>query len=474
MLNKNDPLISAVQKVMQTNQAEREAVKSVNEKFGVTDRKALPYSRQSEWDNAYKQIISEGSDPYAENEGSGAVTSTAPKPVPKPKPKAQDPYGENEGSGSVTTVKEEEELDEVAPPGAKYERMVKHIKSKLSKNGLTSKEKAIAYATAWKAKNNSVNEQDVSEEIGKAIKPKGKYNPFLGPQNAPVARPALPGSGESGPQNFAPGAAAAAKRANMSGGGTMGSSSGPAFERSGRGSSPALPNKAGPGPSFETKGRGSTPSLPKPVTDNKNGAGKMTNPTQRPYDPNNQGQGQVTTAKDFAFTAKERAGNITKERMAQFYKDKGLKSSGNMKQDLRTTLNAARNLKLGKTQSTELQRANQSRLQSQNAVTQAQAQKAAPAPTANKPVVPTGNPNMAGNNNRPVVPTGNPNIAGDNKPEVTRATASRDASQMAVDRLKAQRDSNALAKSGPLGSGSVSVSPKPNPNLPNNRFGGPK
>ena len=44
--------------------------------------------------------------------------------------------------------------NEVAPPGDKYERMVKHIKKGYAKDGkLTPKEKSIAYATAWKAKN---------------------------------------------------------------------------------------------------------------------------------------------------------------------------------------------------------------------------------------------------------------------------------------------------------------------------------
>ena len=50
------------------------------------------------------------------------------------------------------------DLQEKAPPGAKYERMVKHIKDKFSKNGLTAKEKSIAYATAWKAKNREKGE----------------------------------------------------------------------------------------------------------------------------------------------------------------------------------------------------------------------------------------------------------------------------------------------------------------------------
>ena len=60
MLNKNDPLIGAVQEVMKKNQAERDAVKLVNEKFGIQDRKVLPHERQHEWDAAYKSVLTEG------------------------------------------------------------------------------------------------------------------------------------------------------------------------------------------------------------------------------------------------------------------------------------------------------------------------------------------------------------------------------------------------------------------------------
>jgi hypothetical protein len=60
------------------------------------------------------------------------------------------------GKASVKhKIKDEpdEKLDEVAPPGAKAERMVKHIKKGYAKDGkVTPKEKGIAYATAWKAK----------------------------------------------------------------------------------------------------------------------------------------------------------------------------------------------------------------------------------------------------------------------------------------------------------------------------------
>ena len=53
-----------------------------------------------------------------------------------------------DGAGKLMGVKEE------APAGAKYERMVKHIKKGYAKDGkLTDDEKSIAYATAWKHKN---------------------------------------------------------------------------------------------------------------------------------------------------------------------------------------------------------------------------------------------------------------------------------------------------------------------------------
>jgi hypothetical protein len=64
----------------------------------------------------------------------------------------------------VATRLGEETLDEKAPAGAKYERMVKHIKKGYSKDGLTDKEKGIAYATAWKSKNKETNEEFVGEE----------------------------------------------------------------------------------------------------------------------------------------------------------------------------------------------------------------------------------------------------------------------------------------------------------------------
>jgi len=66
-----------------------------------------------------------------------------------------------------------ESVEEKAPPGAKAERMVKHIKSGYAKDGkLTDKEKSIAYATAWKAKKAGKVEEESSDK---------KDVPFDGP-----------------------------------------------------------------------------------------------------------------------------------------------------------------------------------------------------------------------------------------------------------------------------------------------------
>ena len=61
---------------------------------------------------------------------------------------------------------EAEELEEKAPPGAKAERMVKHIKKGYAKDGkLTDKEKSIAYATAWKQHNKNESIDTTGEDM---------------------------------------------------------------------------------------------------------------------------------------------------------------------------------------------------------------------------------------------------------------------------------------------------------------------
>ena len=61
-------------------------------------------------------------------------------------------------------------MQEKAPPGAKAERMVKHVKQGYSKDEkLTDKEKGIAYATAWKAHNKDKVSESIMLEAGSTL-----------------------------------------------------------------------------------------------------------------------------------------------------------------------------------------------------------------------------------------------------------------------------------------------------------------
>jgi hypothetical protein len=78
---------------------------------------------------------------------------------------------DKDGDTKEPMKKAAKELDEVAPPGAKAERMVKHIKKGYSKDGnLSKKEKGIAYATAWKARNKGqVEEANSADKVTKDL-----------------------------------------------------------------------------------------------------------------------------------------------------------------------------------------------------------------------------------------------------------------------------------------------------------------
>lgn len=84
--------------------------------------------------------------------------------------------GEKVAGAVLAKLRAKESVEEVAPPGAKAERMVKHIKKGYAKDGkLTDKEKSIAYATAWKAKKaGKVEEEGIGQKIahgvGKVVK----------------------------------------------------------------------------------------------------------------------------------------------------------------------------------------------------------------------------------------------------------------------------------------------------------------
>lgn len=224
--NKKDPLVDAVKSIMEASAREREIERKLNESLGITSKKALPHELHKEYDEVLKESIAgsqinevsekllkrakqkakdkamvawELNDRKAEDKNekraekfSAAIEKKKAKPSLKKKKnmkEALDPVGQedddvdNDGKKNTKSDKylkhrrevisnkmDEEHLQEKAPPGKKYERMVKHIKKGYEKDGLTKKEKSIAYATAWKAKNKEKMDESnsfnlVQEEI---------------------------------------------------------------------------------------------------------------------------------------------------------------------------------------------------------------------------------------------------------------------------------------------------------------------
>ena len=75
----------------------------------------------------------------------------------------------------VKQLNPQAKLKEKAPPGAKAERMVKGIKKSLSKDGhLSNKDKAIAYATTWKAHNQGKVEEESTDTKDQHAEKAGK------------------------------------------------------------------------------------------------------------------------------------------------------------------------------------------------------------------------------------------------------------------------------------------------------------
>ena len=68
-------------------------------------------------------------------------------------------------------------IAEKAPPGAKFERMVKHIKAGYAKGGVSDKEKSIAYATAWKAKNKETQKEETECDTDTKKKGENEVDP---------------------------------------------------------------------------------------------------------------------------------------------------------------------------------------------------------------------------------------------------------------------------------------------------------
>ena len=114
---------------------------------------------------AAKKPAEKPADPWKGSE------STPPKAKPAAKkPAAKAATAKKKSKSNLDNLlsqirnEEVEQIEEKAPPGAKYERMVKHIKAGYKKGGVSEKEKGIAYATAWKAYNKE--EVELDEEQG--------------------------------------------------------------------------------------------------------------------------------------------------------------------------------------------------------------------------------------------------------------------------------------------------------------------
>lgn len=117
-------------------------------------------------------------DPETEPEATGGAPKRKGRPMGKPKGPERTTAKAWKHKGSRVAEEDQEVCSECgqaivyekAPPGAKAERMVKHIKKSLSKDGnLSGKDKAIAYATTWKAKKaGKVEEESTDKEDTKA------------------------------------------------------------------------------------------------------------------------------------------------------------------------------------------------------------------------------------------------------------------------------------------------------------------
>lgn len=59
MFNKNDPLIGSVTKVMQQNQAIRDAERAINEEFGIAGKRDLPFQFHAEYDALVEEMTKE-------------------------------------------------------------------------------------------------------------------------------------------------------------------------------------------------------------------------------------------------------------------------------------------------------------------------------------------------------------------------------------------------------------------------------
>jgi hypothetical protein len=80
--NKKDPLVDAVKKIMEQNEKEREAVRRVNEAFGVHSKKALPHELHAKYDAMLEEANRMDFAPSLKGKISSAPKQAVPDSIP--------------------------------------------------------------------------------------------------------------------------------------------------------------------------------------------------------------------------------------------------------------------------------------------------------------------------------------------------------------------------------------------------------
>lgn len=124
--SKNDPMLSAIKGIMDKNDAQRKAVETVNEHFGVASRRALPLEEKAKYDIAVRKVLAgEAIDDCVpaykgniQEASEGKLRDYASKASKDPKRaksvKLADQKVERNNVRVPSTIKEAEKIDEVS------------------------------------------------------------------------------------------------------------------------------------------------------------------------------------------------------------------------------------------------------------------------------------------------------------------------------------------------------------------------
>jgi hypothetical protein len=134
--------------IEQANLMLSEEVETTNTALNTIQEKLSTIYNKSDFQFANWKQLTEASEDEATKKFVKTTSTLTTNHQPKMKGKVKD--GVIINPTFKMTAEEIESIEEKAPPGKKYERMVKHIKKGYSEDGLTKKERGIAYATAWK------------------------------------------------------------------------------------------------------------------------------------------------------------------------------------------------------------------------------------------------------------------------------------------------------------------------------------